>query len=244
MIKLLQLFDTLLPSLKSCHVAITATAGGLTAPVQPKRPSWADMHKHYPAKTVTTDVLYNTMIKGKFKGHQNTSYLANTCATRMSYALLHSGFHLAQTKDTDGSMLGEDKKWYWIRVSDLKTELKIRFKGFDAELKFDEIDKKLYSDDVAMAKCIADRKAKAQKFLDTELAKKNGIIVFRVKGWGDASGHFTLWDSSTKTLAFATGHDDNTKDSYYPWLTMVTINPKTLNTVVIQVAEIQFWELK
>lgn len=225
-------------------MAITATAGDVTAPVKPARPSWADMHKHYPAKAVTTEVLYNTMIKGKFTGHQKTSYLANTCATRMSYALLRSGFHLARTKDPDGSMLGEDKKWYWIRVSSLREELRTRFKGFDAELKFTEIDKKLLSDDAAMAKCILDRKAKAQKFLDTELGKKNGIIVFRVKGWGDASGHFTLWDSGTKTLAFATGHDDATKDSYYPWLTQVSTNPITNVKSLVQVAEIQFWELK
>lgn len=223
---------------------ITATAGAASAPITPHRPSWADMHKHYPAKTVTTEVLYNTMIKGKFTGHQKTTYLANTCATRMSYALLRSGFQLAQTKDPDGSMLGEDKKWYWIRVSSLREELRKRFKGFDAELKFPEIDKRLLSDDATMAKCILDRKAKAQMFLDTDLGKKNGIIVFRVKGWGDASGHFTLWDCSTKTLAFATGHDDATKNSYYPWLTQVSTNPLTGVKSVVQVAEIQFWELK
>lgn len=220
----------------------TARAGSLNAPIKPNRPSWADMFKFYPASSVTTAVLYNDMIKGAFTKKENASWLENTCASRMSYALLRSGFQLAQTKDPDGSMLGGDKKWYWIRVNDLRTELHLRFKGFDAELRFPELDIKLLADKVALTRIKLERKVKAQKFLDTELGKKNGIIVFKVKGWGNASGHFTLWNGSTKKLAFARDHDDPSKDSYYPWLTVV--DDLFGSIIVVQVTEIQFWELK
>lgn len=139
-------------------------------------------------------------------------------------------------------MLGGDKKWYWIRVADLKAELRLRFKGFDAELRFTELDEKLFTDVAAIARIKLERKVKAQKFLDVELGKKNGIIVFKVKGWGDATGHFTLWNCSTRKLAFATDHDDPSTDSYYPWLTL--IDNLFGGFIVVQVTEIQFWELK
>jgi len=200
------------------------------------------MNKFYPGGSVTIAKLYNDMIKGAFTEKQNAKWLENTCATRMSYALLRSGFQLAQTKDPKGSMLGGDKKWYWIRVGDLRKELHLRFKGFDAELRFTELDEKLLADKTARAKIILERKVKAQKFLDTELSKKNGIIVFKVKGWGDASGHFTLWNGSTKKLAYAPDHDDPSTDAYYPWLTLVEDLFNFM--LVVQVTEIQFWELK
>lgn len=223
-------------------MATTARAGSLNAPIKPHRPSWADMSKFYPASSVTTAVLYNDMIKGSFTGKQNAAWLENTCATRMSYALIRSGFQLAQTKDPKASMLGGDKKWYWIRVNDLRTELRLRFKGFDAELRFPELNVTLLTDKVAVARIKLERKVKAQKFLDSELNKKNGIIVFKVKGWGDASGHFTLWNCKTKGLAFAKGHDDPSTDAYYPWLTVV--DDLFGSVLVVQVTEIQFWELK
>lgn len=228
---------------RNSALAITATAGNAATKIEPRRPSWADMHKHYPATMVNTDTLYNTMIRGDFKGQEKASWLENTCATRMSYALLRSGFQLAKTQDPKASMQGEDKKWYWIRVAELKAELKSRFKGYDAELNFDAINTSSIDNPLEMMMIVADRKEKAQKFLDTTLANKNGIIVFVVKGWGNATGHFTLWDGTTKTLAFAGTHGDQSQDTYYPWLTEVRKDLLGKKTVV-QVSEIRFWELK
>lgn len=202
------------------------------------------MNKHYPAQGVTTAALYNAMIKGKFTGLDTASYMANTCATRMSYALLRSGFNLPQTTDPKGSLKGEDDKFYWIRVADLRVELQKRFSGYDETLKFDDMDKKLTEDPAALAKRILARREKAQKFLDTKLANKNGIIVFRVKGWGDATGHFTLWNGASNVLAFVPGHDDITKDTYYPWLTELRTKKDPEEKFLIYTSEIQFWELK
>ena len=195
-------------------------------------------------QSVDTDMLYNKKIGGAFTNMHEAEWLENTCAVRMSYALLRSGFHLARTADKKASMLGADQKWYWLRVANLRAELFSRFKGFDAELKLELIDEALIDDAEVVAPLYYARKAKAQAFLSDKLAGKNGIIVFGVKGWGNATGHFTLWDGTAMQIAFGTGHDDPGKNTYYPWLTTVNIDEKTKARTLVQVEQIQFWELK
>lgn len=225
-------------------MAITATAGNVAARIEPRRPSWADMHAHYPGKSVNTETLYNSKIGGAFTGQHKVKWMENTCAVRMSYALLHSGFHLAQTTDKKASMSGSDRNWYWLRVADLRSELASRFKGFDAELIFDLIDPALADNRAAVDRLFLARKAKAQGFINTQLAKRNGIIVFAVEGWENATGHFTLWDGTTMQIAFGTDHDDPTIQTYYPWLTDIKTDEATGLNFLVQVAKVQFWELK
>jgi hypothetical protein len=225
-------------------LAITASAGNVVAEIQPRRPSWADMHKHYPAKEVDINTLFNTMIGGTFTNMQNAKWLVNTCAVRMSYALLRSGFHLAQTSEEKAGMLGGDKKWYWLRVANLRAELFSRFKGFDAELKLKLINPSLIDDAEVVRPLFYARKAMAQEFLKNKLGGKNGIIVFGVKGWPNATGHFTLWDGTAMNIAYGTGHDDPESNRYYPWLTNVEVDVDTKVRTLVQVEQIQFWELK
>lgn len=33
-------------------------------------------------------------------------------------------------------------------------------------------------------------------FIPSDFAGSKGIILFEVSGWGDATGHFTLWNGS------------------------------------------------
>lgn len=225
-------------------MAITATAGGVSAAIEPRRPSWADMNKHYPAKGIDTKTLYNSMIKGAFIGGDTKHWLANTCAVRMSYALLRSGFHLSRTQDHQASKLGGDKKWYWLRVANLREELHSRFKGFDAELNLPMIKDELVDDANALEMGFSVRKDKAEQFIKDSLANRNGIIVFDVVGWENATGHFTLWDGTTMRIAFGTDHDDPADASYYMWLTSVLVNEETRARSLLQVSNIHFWELK
>lgn len=217
-------------------MALTATAGDVSAKVKPNRPSWADMTSHYPGKNVSTDFLYNGKIKGGFNNKEKV--YENTCAVRMSYALLRSGFALHQT---GSAVLGGDNKWYWLTVAELRAELSKRFKGYDAELTFDRLPNSAGSSIEKLKPYAAARRLKAQKFLDTHLKGKQGIVVFRVSGWHDATGHFTLWDGKRNELAYARGHDDPRTDEYYFWLT--TTDALGLGELV-QVTQIQFWELK
>ena len=226
---------------KALLLPITATAGTVSASVKPNRPSLADMQLHYPATNVSRDFLYNGKIKGEFIGQEKTKYLQNTCATRMSYALLKSGFALSKTADQDSSMRGADGKWYWIRLNELRDELVKRFKGFDAELKFDPIPKEATEWHPKFLEVCAARKAKGQQFINTQLAGKSGIIVFKVAGWELASGHFTMWDGKKKELAFATTHGDPSNMHYYFWFTYMGdlgLGP------IEYVTHIGFWELK
>lgn len=226
-------------------MAITATAGEVSAAIEPRRPSWADMQKHYPAKGVDIDKLYNIKIRGAFTGMHKKEWLLNTCAVRMSYALLHSGFNLPRTLDRQASMLGEDKKWYWLRVANLREEIYSRFKGYDAELKLELIDDSQMDDFDAKRAIYISRRTKAEEFIKNELAGKNGIIVFGVKGWGtNATGHFTLWDGKKMEIAYGPQHDDPEKNTYYLWLTALETVENSTQRYFVQVEQIQFWELK
>lgn len=222
-------------------MAITATAGTVSASVKPNRPSLADMQLHYPPKHIPRDVLYNLNIKGEFVGKDKIEYMMNTCSVRMSYALLRSGFALSRTTDKEGSKKGGDGRWYWIRVNDLRAELIKRFKGFDLELKFDPIPQKAHDSHAPFLEVCAARKAKAQQFLNTQLAGKSGIVVFKVAGWKSSTGHFTMWDGKKKQLSCAPDHDDPTTMEYYFWLT--TMGKYGLGPMAY-VTHIQFWELK
>lgn len=194
------------------------------------------MEKHYPGRDVPIDVLYNVKIKGDFRNKQNDKLYANTCAIRMSHALLQSGFSLPEAK---GSIRGGDDKWYSTRVDILGPELVKRFKGFDAELKFQPVPEAAGLSEAKLKPYAVARRAQAKKFIDAQMRGKKGIVMFRVAGWEAARGHFTLWNGHE--LAFANGHDDPQRDSYYFWLT--TTDALGLG-VLVQVTHIQFWELK
>ncbi|MBC7683802.1 MAG: hypothetical protein H7176_01070 [Bdellovibrionales bacterium] len=159
----------------------------------------------------------------------------------MSYALARSGMKLSVAPSKDGSPKGGDGHMYWIRVNHLIAELKRRFKGADAELSLPPLPNKLL-DDATLRKLTAERRKLAQQLLDTKLAGKNGIVAFKVSGWGDAFGHFTLWDGATKKLAYATHYDDPASDNYYFWMSdYVNLFGAILLT---QTMKVFFWELK
>ncbi len=223
-------------------MAITASSGAATASVTARRPSWADMKKHYPDKTVATPDLYDRMIGGRFKNLYKQAAYANTCAVRMSYALNRSGLKLGAAPSKGGSMQGDDGYSYWIRVGDLKGELASRFRGADEELALKLIPNSMLSDNAGMAAVFKERVKQAQDFLDTRLASKHGIVVFEVNGWGDASGHFTLWDGGAKSLAYADHHDSPADANYHFWLTQLAGDPA--RPKLVQTARVKFWELK
>ena len=199
------------------------------------------MKAHYPSASVKTETLYVSMIGGNFVKLNKDPAYENSCAVRMSYALARSGMKLGVAPSKNGSSKGGDGHTYWIRVNDLIAELKHRFKGADAELSLPLIPKKLL-DDATRRKLIGERRELAHQLLDTKLNGKNGIVAFQVSGWGDAFGHFTLWDGATKKLAYATHYDDPASDNYYFWMSdYVNLFGAILLT---QTVKIFFWELK
>jgi len=221
-------------------VPITATSGSASATVTPHRPSWSDMKKNYPDDGVEDSILYDQKLGGKFSQLYDAPGYENTCAVRMSYALNRSGLKLPKNPVKDASVDAKDGYWYWLRVADLKAELTRRFKGVDEQVGLTTIPRGLLSDDAAMVEVYQTRRKEGQAFMDKQLAGRNGIVVFDVGGFGDASGHFTLWDGAEKKLLYAGHYNNPEKSDYYFWLTKVN-NKRTQLT---QVVRISFWELK
>lgn len=199
------------------------------------------MKKFYPDVSVKTPDLYDSKIGGAFvKLYEQKGY-QNTCAVRMSYGLNRSGMKLAKPP-SGASVQGGDGYVYWLRVTDLKAELSRRFKGADEELTLSVIPMSMLKDKEAMSVLFKKRVKEGQDFIDTKLGARSGIIAFEVTGWGDATGHFTLWDGNTKKLAYADGHDDPEKNTYYFWLTMLTEADEKER--LVQITKVKFWELK
>lgn len=201
------------------------------------------MSKHYPDSRITTQVLYDSMIGGKFKGLYRHPAYQNTCAVRMSYGFNRSGLKMGEATSKGGTVKGGDGYLYWIRVTDLKAHLSEQFRGADEELTLPPIPASLLNDSAAMSAKFKERVRIAQAWLDTKLAGRSGIVVFNVTGWGDASGHFTLWDGNAKNLAYATSHDNPENNLYYFWLTQFSEDANG-NKRIVQVTSVKFWELK
>jgi hypothetical protein len=195
------------------------------------------MYANYKADGVSKYELY-PLISRALANDANKPAYANTCAIRMSYALNKSGVLLGKAPSIGGTIVGDDKRNYWIRVKDLKSELQKRFRNGDFTYQLPDFPKNWNSD--TQWHLMQDRVRKVKtEFLD-KIENRNGIVVFEVEGWGDASGHFTLWDSRTKNLMYV-GSSQIEKDSssprYYFW--MVPYQGAAGMT-----KSITFWELK
>ena len=90
----------------------------------------------------------------------------NTCAVRMSYILNHSGLLIPVIPKS--TVPGADHRQYFFRISALKAFLQQRW-GLADQCLYDPV-----------------------SGYGFRLSK--GILIFDVSGWGDASGHATLFD--------------------------------------------------
>jgi Type VI secretion system (T6SS), amidase effector protein 4 len=106
--------------------------------------------------------------KASIGGALNLAWVTNTCAIRVSHALLESGFNI-----TDGPGIttarGGNGKRYIFRVADLETYLN---------------------------GTVGPPTTKVASPSARLVAGQRGIIQFAVSGWSDATGHFDLWNGS------------------------------------------------
>lgn len=183
---------------------VQVQAGNRTANINIVRPSWSDMYKYYPGENIPSASFYPMVSKDYVRAAASQpDTWSNTCATRMSYALNYSGIRLPVAPN-HGSLIGDDKFNYWIRVKDLKKFLKDRFKGADESFS----PKKLTASDCTQEGVNA-RAIEVNDGIIKKITGKHGIIVFDVEGWSDASGHFTLWDGSNLVYVGPPGdHND------------------------------------
>ena len=213
---------------------IEAAVDGVKSTIYLNRPSWESMSNAYPAENITSSQFYPMVSKAWEKSVQKApEHWENTCATRMSYALNRSGIKLGKAPSPGGTLIGDDKFNYWIRVADLKIFLHQRFKGADESCDLTLL--KDSDDDGVWEKRVEEAN---DKMLDLIHGRK-GIIVFDVVGWGNATGHFTLWDG--EDLVYVGPGDHNNPDTYeyYFWFTRVDDRGR-----IAQTKKITFWELK
>ncbi|ASE61053.1 hypothetical protein H3Z85_18320 [Chryseobacterium indologenes] len=251
-------FNNLIPVFLEQQRSFVATSGTRqTKPIKIKRPSWADMIKNYPGTSIKSKKLYDD-IGGSFPKYKTdeellSSYLANSCAIRMSRGLNLSGFKLPKSNKgygTKGGVMSGDKDVsYWLRVRELSPYIA-------AHLGKPEIDYTLAN--LAMPNEYKKRqsltpaewnglKAKKEKLTDEQwknIRKTKGIIVFDVSGWGDATGHFTLWDQSNLIYPGGADHDTPGNEKYYFSLLYYGWNSKKNELTLIQTNRIRIWELK
>jgi hypothetical protein len=156
----------------------------------------------------------------------------------MSYALNHSGVLLGKAPSKGGTIVGDDKKNYWIRVKDLKQELQKRFRNGDFNYTHPPFPSNWNPD--SQWALLQERVKKVEAEFLNHIKNKNGIVVFEVEGWQDASGHFTLWDSSSKNLMYvgaSQAEKDASSPRYYFWMVPYAGAAGLTKSI-------SFWELK
>lgn len=228
--------NKIIPFLLEQQRNIIAQSGNQqTQSIKPLRPKWSDMIENYPDSSVDVVTLYTDIGNNLISYYNNPktkSSWENTCAFRMSRGLNYSGFKLPYNNlsyrakgSTGGVHIGQDKLNYWYRVRELG-------KYLEQHLGSPEFDETLLKAGLGQVKT----RLSQDKW--NELYNMKGIIMFKVSGWGNASGHFTLWDG--KDLIYPGNPLHNNPNSEYYYFHM----KYEQNGRVIQTDEIKLWELK
>ncbi|MBV8326548.1 T6SS effector amidase Tae4 family protein [Chryseobacterium sp.] len=214
------------------------------------------MIKNYPNTSIQSKDLYNDIGGNfpKFKTDKELleSYLANSCAIRMSRGLNLSGFKLPSNNKGYGTgggvMSGKNKLFYWLRVKELCSYLANHLGKPEIDIKLDKIQMPdVYKKKKNVTSTEWQQLKAMKKVISTtewaSLRKTQGVIVFDVSGWDDATGHFTLWDTQHLIYPGGPEHDDPTSSRYYFSMLDLKINKKN-ELDFVQTNRIRVWELK
>ena len=112
-------------------------------------------------------------VKLEIGGQVNQDHYENTCIIRLSRSLNYTNHPIPSDSSFFKTRRGADNKWYGLGVQ-----------------QFWEYLEKNYGNPTIFA----EKDLRTGKIPKEKFAGIRGIIGFRVKGWKDASGHFTLWD--------------------------------------------------
>jgi hypothetical protein len=123
-------------------------------------------------------------------GRPEATYIENTCAIRVSYAMNAAGFRI-DSRLQDGTAVADPKK----KIIYLSDRSGVR-NGQSYVIRVDELARYLLAKygkpQVWSAK---DKNTRDERPLRSAVKGKKGIILF-VVNWTDATGHFDLWDGS------------------------------------------------
>lgn len=128
-------------------------------------PNFEELTPNYPLSTDTDAV------KAEIGGRVDQAHYKNTCIIRVSKALNYAKHPIPADSGDFKTRKGADGNWYGLGVQ-----------------QFWEYMTKTYGKPTVYAE------SKNGRIPYDKFAGKAGIIGFRVKGWKDASGHFTLFN--------------------------------------------------
>ncbi|WP_283132500.1 type VI secretion system amidase effector protein Tae4 [Enterovibrio norvegicus] len=155
---------------------LTASAGSSSTSVDVKRPRFSDLWSAYSEVGLKPAPRVYELVGGRALDlylADSVSY-ANACALRMSRGFNYGGFTVPSGTIIETYPIyrvrGADNKIYILRVKDLIKY--IEFNWGKPEFDMDPSD-------------------------ISEISGKKGVIIIDVSGWGDASGHVTLWDGAS-----------------------------------------------
>lgn len=179
---------------------IAAIAGGQRAPIQINRPRFADIWAKYPHKSAPADVYKSVGGTVYALFQEKPKAYENACALRLSQAFNNGG--LTITASAKGyKVKGADGKIYLLRVNDMIHFVQANFGNPDL---------------VVIPK---------GQNRSADFRGKKGVLIFQVIGWGNATGHVTVWNGS-----------DCGDHCYFEHELFAGLGPET--------TKISFWELK
>ncbi len=109
----------------------------------------------------------SSSVKTKIGGGVAGGWVTNTCVIRISHCFNKCGEPIPRGYPGLTTTFGAGGKRYAFRVTEFKTYLENKYKPADI--------------------------SGSQR---SDVAGKQGIIMFDVDGWSDATGHFDLWNGS------------------------------------------------
>lgn len=146
-------------------------AGSQRSQIKIKRPKFSDVWSKYPVHMPAKEVYQSVGGEAYELYKQNPAGYANACALRLSIAFNNGGLIITSSSTGYKVKGGDGKNYkYLLRVKDMISFVKANLGQPDLTIKTNGQDK------------------------ESEFMGKNGILIFSVTGWRDASGHVTLWN--------------------------------------------------
>lgn len=146
-------------------------------------------------------------------------------------------------------MSGDKNLSYWLRVRDLSPYLSDHLgkPEIDYTLTYLEMPEQYKKKTSLTPTEWQQVKAKKQKLTTDQQEKIRNtkcIVVFDVSGWGDATGHFTLWDKAHLIYPGGIEHDTPGNNKYYFSMLYPVWNDRKKELTLVQTNRIRIWELK
>lgn len=114
-------------------------------------------------------------VRDRIGGGVDADHITNTCVIRVSRCLNYTGNPIPKSSEEFVTKLGKDKKHYGLRVKEFKKYML-----------------KTYGKPTLKHTFEGDGGPVPDVFKN-----RRGIIMFDVRVWTDATGHFTLWNGKT-----------------------------------------------